>query len=572
MERKNNKKDVIKRSVLSLILVGVLIVLLLNFISSQEVSYCCEKLKSGAWCQNAPKESCDISIDVLTGSPFRSISSSCDVASYCRLGYCIDSIEGTCSENTPERVCQNEGGVWKDNREGTPPQCNLGCCLLNDQAAFVPLTRCKRLSSLYGLETNYRSDITNEVECIASATSDVKGACVYEKEFQKLCKLTTQKECSILKGSSNIDSNSSVSFHPGYLCTDENLNTICGPSKTTTCVQGRDEVYFTDTCGNIANIYDASKIDDKVYWSKIVSRAESCNPDSANVGSSAATCGNCDYFLGSTCKSYNSGKDNVRPNYGNFVCRDLSCDFEDKKYQHGETWCADSKGIDKSLPGSRYYRLLCYNGEVTIEPCEDFRQEVCLQANIDGFKVAACRANMWQDCFAQLNRKDCENIDKRDCEWFPGIRLASERKTTSDTATTNTQPFSTTTTPPFTGSVTGNAVNDPLDEENRRIETEQDTNGACLPSIAPGFNFWEQGGDAQSMCALANKECIVKYSKGTLGKWKCEENCECVEDSWELQQNNLCTAIGDCGNSKNYIEVQGYNTGYKITSEKIKDD
>ena len=27
---------------------------------------------------------------------------------------------------------------------------------------------------------------------------------------------------------------------------------------------------------------------------------------------------------------------------------------------------------------------------------------------------------------------------------------------------------------------------------------------------------------------------------------------------WVNERNNLCVAIGDCGNSKNYIGVQGY--------------
>jgi len=543
----------------------------LNLVASQEVSYCCEKLKSGAWCQNAPLDSCDTSIDSVTGSAFRTLPTSCSAASYCDLGYCVDSIQGTCSKNTPERVCNNNGGVWIEDNGETPPQCNLGCCALNDQAAFVTQQRCKKLSANYGLETDFRSDITSEVECIASVTSDVKGACVYEFEFEKLCKFTTQKDCTDLKGTDSVNEESSVTFHPDFLCSDETLGTNCGPSATTTCVEGRDEVYFTDTCGNLANIYDASRYDDQVYWSKIVPVSESCGVGSANVGSASATCGNCDYFLGSTCKTYNRGEgDDVRPNYGDYVCRDLSCDFEGETYQHGETWCADSKGIDKSLPGSRHFRMLCYNGDVTVEPCADFRQEVCLQSSVNDFKVAACRANMWQDCFSQTSRIDCENIDKRDCQWFPGIKLAAERQEAPSDVAVRDATFNAE-TPPFAASpITGSAINDPLDEANRRIETEEDTNGACLPLIAPGFNYWEQG-DAQSLCALANKECIVKYEKGTFSDWECKENCECLEDDWELEQNNLCTAIGDCGNKKNFIGVQGYNTGYRVSSERVKD-
>jgi len=369
-----------------------------------EVSYCCEKTTSGAWCQNAPIEKCDES--------FNKAPTSCEATSYCRMGCCYDSQEGTCMENTPQKVCENSGGVWEDNANCDIPQCKLGCCLIGNQAAFVTQTRCKRLSSLYGLEIDFRTNIGSEMECIASATSQVKGACVFERDYEKTCLFLTKKECLEMSGSGN----SSIKFHKDYLCSAETLGTNCGPTEETTCVKGRDEVYFVDSCGNLANIYDASKIKDKNYWSKVYSKDESCAPSSSNANS--ASCGNCDYYLGSTCKKYKRGDDKVKPNYGDNICRDLSCEYEGKKYSHGETWCAQAKGIKDNLPGSRHFRLVCYNGDVSVEPCADFRQEVCLESDIEGFRTAACRANMWQDCVAQTNAKDCNNQDKRDCKWI----------------------------------------------------------------------------------------------------------------------------------------------------------
>ena len=120
-------------------------------------------------------------------------------------------------------------------------------------------------------------------------------------------------------------------------------------------------------------------------------------------------------------------------------------------------------------------------------------------------------------------------------------------------------------------SLTGNAIDDPIDESNLIQDEEEDVEGVCLPLIAPGFNFWEEG-DAQSLCTLANKECVVKFTKKTFGDWECEENCECLDDDWELEQNNMCTAIGDCGNNKNFIGIQGYNTGYRITTENLENE
>jgi len=168
----------------------------------------------------------------------------------------------------------------------------------------------------------------------------------------------------------------------------EELATNCGPTTKTICIDGKEEVYFKDSCGNLANIYDASRSDDETYWAKTISKPESCNPDSGNANS--ATCGNCDYFLGSTCKEYSRAKDARVPKLGDYICRDLSCTYEGQRYEHGETWCANSKGINENLPGSRYFRLVCYNGDVTVEPCADERKEVCLQGSVNGFSSAVC--------------------------------------------------------------------------------------------------------------------------------------------------------------------------------------
>ena len=57
-----------------------------------EVSFCCEKTNYGAFCQNAPASECD--------SAFKKTPTSCEGTSYCKLGCCYDSIEGTCARNT----------------------------------------------------------------------------------------------------------------------------------------------------------------------------------------------------------------------------------------------------------------------------------------------------------------------------------------------------------------------------------------------------------------------------------------------------------------------------------------
>ena len=497
-------------------------ILLIGTIYAVEVSYCCEKTKTGVWCDNEPEDNCD--------DDYRKAPTSCEATSYCKLGCCYDGIEGTCMENTPQKVCENSNGVWEDEAQCDIPQCSLGCCLIGDQAAFVTQTRCKRLSSLYGLETNFRTDLNNEVQCILSATSGVKGACVFEKEYEKTCLFLTQKECNDMRLASE---ESNVEFHEGYLCSADALGTNCarpkekGDKVKTTCVEGRDEVYFIDTCGNLANVYDDSKVFDAIYWAYIAGTKGGVEVDCGSAGSSNAnseTCGNCDYYLGSTCKKAELGNS---PTYGDYICEDLGCYEGNKKIaDHGETWCAEAGGVSEiiidnkgeikvkgeDLPGGRYFRLVCYNGEVTVEPCADYRQEVCIQSEINGFKTAACRVNMWQDCYSQDDEDDCENTERRDCKWIGGDYIE------------------------------------------------------CVPRHAPGFDFWEtDGGDAESLCSMATVTCEVKYEKKLGDDWKVKGDETCLDDdeniipSWESDRNDMCIALGDCGSSVNYIGTQGYN-------------
>ncbi len=494
-----------------------------------EATVCCEKTTEGAWCQDAS----DVS-DCSTAGSLRSAPTSCEATSYCRLGTCVNTLEGLCMSNVPAKVCEDPkaagtevaAGIWHDSEPEELNQCQLGCCLIGDQASFTTQTRCKQLSSVYGLETNYRSDIATENECITSATPKVKGACVFEEEFQNTCRFLTKSECQDLENS-GIEN---VEFNAGLLCSAEQLETNCGPSKKTSILEGRDEVWFIDTCGNPANIYDANLQNEPSYWEEIVPKAFSCGFGNPNARS--ATCGNCDYFLGSTGKLYDRAKDGgPSPNFGNYICRDLSCgtvDGEDR--QHGETWCVNSAKSENlaDAPGSRYFREVCYNGEVTIEPCADYRQEICIEDSIGDFSTAACRVNKWQDCVAQNNAKDCNNIDRRDCTW---------------------------------------------------------RSSKCLPTHPPGFDFWSSETEAAQLCLQASTSCEVKFEKGFSGaigelgdavggadeEWRCVSGCECVglgtkgklddinlDNNWVSGKNNICLALGDCGVSVNSQNDEGY--------------
>jgi len=548
-----------------------------TFISAEN-NVCCEKTTSGAWCQPDLQSNCD--------SEFLSAPTSCESTSFCKKGCCYDSREGLCMESTSQRVCSDSGGTWNKNEQCEIPQCNLGCCVLGDQGAFVTMARCKQMSGFYGLISDFRNNILDEVSCLEAAGGEEKGACVYEDSstYQKTCTFTTRSNCP--HSSASLDDvgitgeNASTGFYGGILCSAEELATNCGPSTKTAVLPGKDEIYFTDTCGNLANIYDTNRYDDQDYWKTVYSKAESCGYGNSNAGS--RSCGNCDYMRGSIAKKSTNALG--KPTYGSYICADLNCKKEGKK--HGESWCETDaptgNGLDTA--GSRYYREICLNGEVLTEPCADYRNQICIESEFNSFSEAACRPNRWQDCTKQLESDDCENQDQRDCSWFGGYyfsEISSQVEKVSDDAN---------------------------GDGNKDDPTPQ---GMCLPNFPPGFNFWGTseisgsftnpsatqkfnasnsgmgtgyvstsstgGTTGEENCNLANAQLTINWEKVTKmwpqtdEEWTCakgEKGDTCrryISDpsqatvsqaeakKWANDMNQICFKLGDCGGYSNFL-------------------
>lgn len=516
--------------------------------TAAQATVCCEKTNSGLYCQNVPPSEC-------TGANVRKIPTSCASTSFCRGGTCYDSKEGTCLDNTPEVVCNANQGTWSLEK---PAQCELGCCILGDQAAFVSLVRCKRLSAFLGLPTNYKSDIKDEVQCVMSVRGQEKGACVFVSEFEKTCKFTTRDVCNGMDEAEANATTRTVTFYPGLLCSAEKLGTNCGPTTKTMCMPGKDEVYFIDSCGNPANIYDASKVKDVEYWTNVKDKAQACNPDNANAKS--AGCGNCNYIMGSICRKNDVA--GAKATYGDYICADLNCakTQNGQSYKHGESWCVwnDEGETGKGIisVGSRFYKHICVNGEEVLEQCDDFRQKECVEDKITttggSFSQAACRVNRWQDCTGQIEKTDCENTDKRDCMWIPGAKLANQQTTNAGGNTTL-----------GTGAVGAGKV--------IAGEAAKERKGACVPKNPPGLKFWE-GDEAKGVCGQGNAVCIVTYEKGLISGEKCVDNCECLDQSWINDKLKICNALGDCGTNVNWLGIEGSKKGYKVIEGKVKSE
>lgn len=506
-----------KTKILTIGLAFLLAISLISFVSA-ETSYCCEKTVEGAWCQSGSQESCD--------ENYKMTPTSCESTSYCKLGTCYDSQEGTCSANTAQKTCEANGGTWDSRDIEEISQCSSGCCILGDEGKWATQTQCKFLSGLYGLTTDFRTSITSELECILTGSSKVKGACVFEDSetgFGDSCEMTSRGDCS-------------GEFYEGLLCSAEELGTNCGPSQKTTCVEGDDKVYFLDTCGNRANIYDALKIEDKNYWREIYDEDESCGYGEGNINS--RSCGNCEYLLGSTCKTYKSSEGDVKPVYGDNVCRDLSCVYEGERYEHGESWCvtSDKKGTEsENYPGTEHFKFSCYNGEVISSDCStgDYRNKICIQGEVNDFSNARCVANLWHDCIEQTTQKDCENAEARDCKWIDDIQGFSIIKNI---------------------------------EENRFAEDEDGNkiDASCVPKYPPAFDFWNSNSEASDRCSGGSFIVSVKFKKSLLdfGTYKnedCDENCFVLNSNWQNSMADMCSSLGDCGSSVNYLGKDGWN-------------
>jgi len=528
---KNKKRSnyIMKRALMIFIFAFVL-VSLIGFISAaNEVSWCCEKTKSDFWCQNTLKEQCD--------TKFLASPTLCESTSYCKKGCCYDSSQGICMENTAEGTCKASNGSWSGVADCKIPQCSLGCCVLGTEASYTTLQRCKKMAGQYGLQTDFRTDVKDEFSCLILATSQDVGACVFEKEFSNTCKFTTRGDCNSQVLGTGITNGTSVRFYQDYLCTNPEFNTNCERTPKTTCKDGK--VYFIDTCGNTANIYDSSRLNNVEYWTKVKKPEESCKTGNKN-------CGNCEYLGAGTICAKQSGATS-----GDYICKDINCydTSNGKDYKNGESWCYYENGKpDTDSVGSRHYRHTCFMGEEIVEPCDDFRKEICIEDSIgekEDFSQAGCVVNRWQGCALLNKTTDCLNNDKGDCQWIPvgdPKEILKNAKGQMDTE---------------------NIMKSLLNVKG----DERYDDGRCVPKYSPGLPFWSGG---KTECSVGSQSCIVKYEKKLYSPKKCVENCPCLDAQTALLANYVCSSYGDCGAKANYLGVF-VNKGYEIEIVKGKE-
>ncbi|PIN90772.1 hypothetical protein COU60_00310 [Candidatus Pacearchaeota archaeon CG10_big_fil_rev_8_21_14_0_10_34_76] len=521
-----------------------------NLVSAQEAMNTCTVDINGRFCQEYIASECEEKCDVANEG--RCLPSRAEETSLCKLGTCITGDGLSCNPNTPKLRCDDIGGTWDERGAGEIPQCQKGCCFIGSENNFVTSAQCNSLSSSSGIildGENNRFDpgIRSELQCLLLANPSSEGACVLSSNIpeENDCQFTIKSSCNTLGGD----------FYEGKLCSNSEINTICEKQSTTGIVDGKDEIYWFDSCGNKENIYEGgSGVARQRSWNNgsILSKAESCIlGDERNPLKNQASCGNCNYLDGTKAGLAQSG-DTKNSDGGNYVCRDIRCSYTDQfgkrvTRENGEAWCSyesqigtegegnEQRGLD--VPGSSHYKNVCLNGEVRIEQCASGRQQICSESRDEeiGFSSAACRPNQWARCFA-LNQ---EGSDLSRCEDITDCTLRNIDLTKG-----------------------GN--------DNFKFSL-------CVPKYPPGFDLkpdldvfgqisGEVRSDAEIACGLASLKC-TEVSVGGLGGTK-RTNDLCHDKVFTETLNNLCMSLGDCGGGANIVG-EYTDDGYSVNFEDI---
>ena len=145
----------------------------LNTQDLQEGAYTCVKSKAGEYCQEFPASECSNKCDG------ECIPTTRDNVASCILGTCYDSVEGTCSTNSPQLLCTNNSGKWFDDPNANIPQCKKGCCILGENANFVTSQQCSKMSERYGLKADFKAENATEISCLVLLKNRGERACVF---------------------------------------------------------------------------------------------------------------------------------------------------------------------------------------------------------------------------------------------------------------------------------------------------------------------------------------------------------------------------------------------------------
>lgn len=448
---------------------------------------CCAVTNTGNTCQTTSLANCN--------PDFQSAPTQCENTEFCEPGCCISPETGLCNRKTSRADCQQAGGIFERGEACNVQECRLGCCVIGGESIWTTEANCEFEGNTQNrdLPTDWRQDVESELQCLFIAEANKEGACVFDSEDgESRCVATSLDDCFQRTGSE-------ANFIADTFCSDPDLNTVCEAKDHKNCLPGEEDVYWFDSCGNREDVAE-----------------------------------DCDFYRGNYC-----GKELT-----DYTCKDIRCDTNGdgiKDRENGESWCSydANVGDGKDTGGSRHIKHICNMGTERVAPCQDFRNEICVQedAGIEGgtFSQAACRVNQWRSCL-DLNKIKDEGSLKEKCEqnpdcWSKDIDMSGS----------------------FAFSV-------------------------CLPEYPPGFDLlpdslYDEDGNlneaayyeaspSDGICDIGSLKCTETWVCSIFG-CVCVDNCDCHTEKFTREMNDLCVALGDCGSYINYLG-EGTDTGYAV--------
>jgi len=360
-----------------LIIISTFTIYLINSKSVEAANVCCEKTRTGEYCKSTDASNCD--------PQFRTASTSCSQTSFCSNGCCISGLG--CFKNTPRSNCESRNGAFITDANCNVPQCQKKCCILGNQCSYTSERSCRSIYSQYNNQDEIDlRNVATEGECSSICTSLDLGCCVSENS----CKYTQRSDCQ------------NRNFNSGLLCNSiSNCSRFCTSHASKGCFN--DNVYWFDSCGNREELIQQ-----------------------------------CDYAAGNKCAKVDN----------DFQCKTLDCTRTKSNSRtindpglgglrrNGEAWCTYESGTGNYLdrPGSRHYRHYCVDGEEITEPCEDFRNDVCVQAVKNGFSSSNCLNNEVTDIDQKGKRGDIRNdyfsVPKGFKFWEEGLEKCNKASVT----------------------------------------------------------------------------------------------------------------------------------------------
>ncbi len=365
---------------------------------------------------------------------------SCNSVPECNTGCCVTA--NTCDSGRTKTYCNQNGGSWNSGDCSGNSECARGVCIIN---GICYDDYSKRQCDAAGLGAQFDASI-QDCESANTLISGSEGCCITGNSYIR----TTQSDCN------------GGRFVSGYLCSSAVTGSSCLPRDHKTCFNGK--VYWVDSCGNRENVADnlaehtsynqanSRILSDSVLKSNTgyckIEDGKSCGVD--NKGNVACLDMNCDLgesfytetnfdpeiamfldsesvkieqnFLGET---FEQQKGNRRMLYTQFAPSKDNTNIR----KNGESWCmlwpqpgynSDREEANPAPPGSRDYVFTCVKGKIEIEPCADYRSEVCDEAYDEGRDIttARCEDNRWEGCSGS-DRNGCDDKNKL-CRFVDG--------------------------------------------------------------------------------------------------------------------------------------------------------